>query len=36
VVRVQVDLVLGAVQSEPDGSLGGAAVDVIDEQVCIF
>ena len=29
---VQVDLVLGAVQTEPDGTLGGAAVDVIDEQ----
>src|SRR5579859_3004695 len=29
---VQVDLVLGAVQPETDGSLGGAAVKVIDEQ----
>jgi hypothetical protein len=29
---VQVDLVLGAVQREPDGTLGCAAVEVIDEQ----
>jgi hypothetical protein len=29
---VQVDLVLGAVQPETDGSFGGAAVKVIDEQ----
>jgi hypothetical protein len=29
---VQVDLILGAVQPEPDGALGGAAVEVIDEQ----
>jgi hypothetical protein len=29
---VQVDLVLGAVQPEPDGTLGGATVEVIDEQ----
>jgi len=29
---VQVDLILGAVQSESDGILSGAAVEVIDEQ----
>jgi hypothetical protein len=29
---VQVDLILGTVQPEPDRVLGGAAVDVIDEQ----
>jgi hypothetical protein len=29
---VQVDLILGAVQSEADGTLGGAAVEVVDEQ----
>jgi hypothetical protein len=29
---VQVDLVLGAVQPETDGTLGSAAVKVIDEQ----
>jgi hypothetical protein len=29
---VQVDLILGAVQPEPDSTLGGAAVEVIDEQ----
>src|SRR2546429_7750821 len=28
---VQFDLILGTVQSEADGTLGGAAVDVIDE-----
>ena len=32
VLFVQVDLVLGAIQPEPDRSLGGAAVQVIDEQ----
>jgi hypothetical protein len=32
VLGVQVDLVLGAVEREPDGTLGGAAVEVIDEQ----
>ena len=32
VLVVQVDLVLGAVQPEPDGSLGATAVKVIDEQ----
>src|SRR5579859_2868092 len=32
VLLVQVDLVLGAVQPETDGSLGGTAVKVIDEQ----
>src|SRR5207249_851505 len=29
---VQVDLILGAVQPEADGTLGDAAVEVIDEQ----
>jgi hypothetical protein len=29
---VQVDLVLRAVQAEPDGSFGGTAIEVIDEQ----
>jgi hypothetical protein len=29
---VQVDLILGAAQPEVDGTLGGAAVEVIDEQ----
>src|SRR5208282_147346 len=29
---IQVDLILGAVQPEADGTLGGGAVDVIDEQ----
>ena len=29
---VQVDLVLGAVQPGPDGTLGGAAVEIIDKQ----
>jgi len=32
VLGVQVDLILGAVQSESDGILSGAAVEVIDEQ----
>jgi hypothetical protein len=32
VLGVQVDLVLRAVQAEADGSLGGAAVKVVDEQ----
>ena len=31
VLFVQVDLVLGAVQPETDGSFGGAAVKVVDE-----
>jgi hypothetical protein len=29
---VQLDLILGTVQPEADGTLGGAAVDVIDKQ----
>jgi hypothetical protein len=29
---VEIDLILCAVQSEADGTLGGAAVEVIDEQ----
>jgi len=36
VLGVQVDLILGAVQPEADGTFGGAAVEVIDEQVWIF
>ena len=32
---VQVDLVLRAVQAETDGSFGGSAVKVIDEQ-CLY
>jgi hypothetical protein len=32
VLFVQVDLILGPVQPETDGSFGGAAVKVIDEQ----
>jgi hypothetical protein len=32
VLGVQVDLILGAVQPEADGTFGGAAVEVIDEQ----
>ena len=32
VLGVEVDLILGAVQPEADRPLGGAAVDVIDEQ----
>ena len=29
---VQVDLILGAVQPEADSALGGAAVEIVDEQ----
>jgi hypothetical protein len=29
---VQVDLIPGTVQSEADGTFGGAAVEIIDEQ----
>src|SRR5215475_4510189 len=32
----QVDLILGAIQPEADGILGGAAVEVIDEQVYLL
>jgi hypothetical protein len=36
VLGVQVDLVLGAVQPEPDGAIGLAAVEVVDVEVCTF
>jgi hypothetical protein len=32
VLGVQVDLILGAVQPEPDRAFGLAAIEVVDEQ----